>query len=146
MQVERIDRVVLAVNDIKESARLFQNILGTKFDEYVEAKDLSIRVVYSSLGLQLNEATAPGSDVRKFIDRHGEGPYCLVLKVKDIAEARDEMKSKGMREVYYFQEGDLKEAIFHPKQTFGVMIVLCEYPDYHGATVAALRRQPQRLL
>lgn len=146
MQIEKIDRVVLAVNNIRQSAEFFQDVLGIQFDKYVEAKDQAIRVIYSSLGLQLNEAMSPTSDVKKFIDRHGEGPYCLVMKVTDIEEARNELKGKGLREIYHFQVGNLKEAIFHPKDTYGVMLVLAEYPSYHGATIAALGHEPERLL
>lgn len=145
MRVEKIDRVVLAVKSIKQAAEFFHDILGIEFDECVEAKDLGIKVSYSSIGLQLNEATSPTSDVRKFIERKGEGFYCLVIKVTDIEAARNELKNKGLREVYHFKIGGLKEAIFHPKDAYGVMLVLTEYRDYHGATVAALGRRPSGL-
>jgi 4-hydroxyphenylpyruvate dioxygenase-like putative hemolysin len=143
VKIEKIDRVVFAVKSVKEAANFLEKTLGIKFDEHVDAKDLNIRVKYSSLGIQLNEGTTPESDVNKFLNRHGEGFYCLALKVPDIEEAKKELISKGVRHLRDFQVGQLKESVFNPKDSHGMMIVLVEYPTYHGATVAALEYGPK---
>lgn len=138
MKIERIDRVAFAVNDVNEVAEFFKQKLGIEFNDNVEAESLNIRVRYNPLGFQLNEAMTPESDVKKYIDRRGEGFYCIALKVFDIEEAKEELINKGIRHVRDFRVGNLKESVFDPRDTYGIMIVLAEYPDYHGATVAAL--------
>jgi methylmalonyl-CoA/ethylmalonyl-CoA epimerase len=138
MKIEKIDRVAFVVKDLNEAAEFFENLLGIQFNDHVEAKELDIRVRYSPLGLQLNEAMTPESDVKKFIDHRGEGFYCIALKVSDIEEAKKELISKGIRHVRDFRVGNLKESVFDPRDTYGMMLVLAEYPDYHGATVGAL--------
>jgi methylmalonyl-CoA epimerase len=143
VRIEKIDRIALAVRNAEEVAKFFEDILGIKFDDYVEAKDLNIRVKYSSLGIQLNEATSPESDINRFLDRHGEGMYCLVLKVLDIEESKQELINKGIRHLRDFRVGNLKESVFHPRDSYGLMIVLVEYPTYHPATVAALEYGPK---
>jgi len=36
--------------------------------------------------------------------------------------------------------GTMREVAFHPKDAYGVEIVLAEYPDIHPATVATLTK------
>jgi len=43
----------------------------------------------------------------------------------------------GIRLVRRIESGKIKEAQFHPKDTFGVMLELCEYELEHGAHIAA---------
>ena len=144
MKIEKIDRFVIAVRDVNKAAEFLGDLLGAEFDEPIEAKDMNTRVRYSALGLQLNEGMTADSDVSKIIERRGEGFYCLVLKVDDLDEATKEMKAKGIRQVGSVAVGNLRESVFHPKDTFGVMMVLCSYPTKHQATVAALEFEPKR--
>ena len=143
MRIEKIDRVVFAVKSVDEVAEFLEDILDIKFDDPVEAKDLNIRVRYSSIGIQLNEPTSPESDVQKFLDRRGEGFYCMAFKVSNIEEAKEELIGKGVRHIRDLQVGNLKESVFDPRDTHGVLLVLAEYPTCHGATVAALEYEPK---
>ena len=144
MKIEKIDRFVIAVKDINKAAEVLGDLLGTEFDEPIEAKDMNIRVRYSALGLQLNEGMTADSNVNKIIEQRGEGFYCLVLKVDDLDEAIKEMQAKGLHQVGSVAIGNLREAVFHPRDTFGIMIVLCSYPSKHQATVAALEFEPKQ--
>ena len=143
MKVEKVDRLVIAVKDVNKAAEFLSDLLGAEFDEPVEAKDMNIRVRYSALGLQLNEGMTEDSDVSRLVERRGEGFYCMVLKVDDLDEATKEMRAKGLRQVGSVAVGNLREAVFHPKDTFGVMMVLCSYPTKHPATFAALEFEPK---
>ena len=67
----------------------------------------------------------------------GEVLTALVFKVKNLDEAVEKFKQKGMRVAGEVKVGDLREVGFHPKNAYGVEIVLAEYPEKHPATVAA---------
>jgi methylmalonyl-CoA/ethylmalonyl-CoA epimerase len=144
MKIEKIDRVVLAVDDVNKAADFFASLLGIQFDEPVVAEELNIRVRYSSLGLQLNEAITPESDVAKFLKKRGGGCYCVVFRADDVDEAVKEFTAKGVRHVGRVRVGKLREEVFHPADTYGLMIVVCQYPEKHPATIAALEFEPKK--
>lgn len=138
MRVEKIDRVAIAVRSLERAIELFSKVLGVRFDEVRENDHLKYKAIYSDVGLELIQPTDDSSPVYRFILKRGEGLYLLILKVSNIEEAKTEMQQKGIRLVGEIRRGELKEAIFHPKDSHGVQIVLCEYNAPHPATCAAL--------
>jgi len=139
MRLEKIDRVVVAVKSVEAAAKFFNELLGIKFDQTLVGEEQQVKAKASAIGLELVESTSLDGPVARFIDSRGEGVYAVIFKVPDIEDAISEMKSKGIRLVGTMQECGLKEAIFHPKDSHGVMIMLCEYESTHGATIAATR-------
>ncbi len=136
MKIERIDRVVIAVKNLDKSMRFFSDLLGINFDPAGSSDEQLVRAAYSPSGIELMEATQPDSPVGKFVEKRGEGLYAVVFKVSDIKEATAELEKKGIRSVGMLDLGALKEVMFHPKDTHGVMIILAEYRDVHPATAA----------
>ena len=144
MKAEKIDRVHIAVKDLDKATKFFSKMLGTTFSRApVVNEDISVRVAFSPIGLEIVESTSPDSAFAKFIETRGEGMFSLCFKVPDLEKAIDKCQSMGMRLVARPGGGELKEAQFHPKDCFGVSIVLCEYEETHGAEVARFR-QPAR--
>nr|MDO8082537.1 VOC family protein [Candidatus Freyarchaeota archaeon] len=136
MKIERIDRVVIAVKNLYEAMKFFSDLLGIKFDPTGSSGEQLVRAAYSPSGIELMEATQPDSPVGKFVEKRGEGLYAVVFKVPNIEEANAEFERKGIRNVGKLDLGALKESMFHPKNTHGVMIILAEYEDVHPATAA----------
>lgn len=138
MKVERIDHIHVAVKDLDKAISFFSQILGTNFSNTINVEKYTLKSVISPLGLELIESTSPEGVIAKFIERKGEGVSAISFKVPNLEEAIAELQSKGLRLVGRVEQGRLKEAQFHPKDAFGVMIELCEYEDVHGAAQAAL--------
>lgn len=139
MKVERVDHIHIAVRDLDEAVRFFSEILGTTFSEpIVDEKTFSIKSVISPLGLELIQSLSPDGVIAKFIEKRGEGIQAISFKVSNLEEAIAELQAKGLRLVGRIEIGRIKEAQFHPKDAFGVMIELCEYQEEHGAASAAL--------
>ena len=93
--IEKIDRVVIAVNNLDESMDFFTDLLGIKFDDVSGAgRDIGMRGAYSSSGLELIEPTSPDTVIGKFIQKRGEGLWAIVFKVKNIEEAVEKFKRK----------------------------------------------------
>ena len=136
MKIERIDRVVIAVKNLDESMKFFSDLLGIKFDPTGSSDEQLVRAAYSPSGIELMEATQPDSPVGKFVEKRGEGLYAVVFKVPNIEEASAELEKKGIRNVGKLDLGALKEAMYHPKDTRNVMVILAEYEDVHPATAA----------
>ena len=136
MKVERIDHVAIRVKNMKEACKLFSDLFGMQFTELGEIKDVDARSSIDSLGVEIIEPLTPDGVTAKALERAGEGLSLLSLKVTNLDEAADEMKSRGIRQVGKMDGGGLRATIYHPKDTYGVMIELIEYKDKHPIVTA----------
>lgn len=101
--------------------------METKFGDAVVVPEFDIQGRLCPLGIELVASTSPDGPVNQFIQRRGEGLYYIAFKVPDIEQAVMELQSRGLRLIGRERMGNLKEAQFHPKDSFGVMIELAEY-------------------
>ncbi|MBI2918798.1 MAG: VOC family protein [Chloroflexi bacterium] len=136
MKVDKIDHIHVYVKDLKAATRQFSKIMGTKFSDPVVVEKFNLRSVLEPLGIELIESTTPDGPVARFVEKRGEGLAAISLKVPDIKAATAELKALGMRVVGELVTGGLKEVQFHPGDSHGVMIELCEYEEVSGAVVA----------
>ena len=135
---ERIDRVAIAVRNLEEAERFFSDLLNIEFDPPGQTEELGMRGAYSKCGLELITSTHPDSVIGRFLKQRGEGVWALVLKVKNMDEAVKKFEQKGLRVAGDIQFKGMREVAFHPKDSYGVEIVLAEYPEMHPATVAGI--------
>ena len=138
MKVERLDHVHIYVKDLEKAAKFFGDLLESRVSDppMTETKDHQIKSVLLPLGIELISSLTPDGPVGKAIEKGGEGLKAISLKVPNIDEAIEEMKSLGIRQVGRVKVGKLQEAQFHPRDTFGVMIELCEHDLDHPAYIA----------
>lgn len=113
--------------------------MGTKFSQVIFAEKFDLKSVLDPLGLELIQSTSPEGVIAKFIKHWGEGLHAVSFKVPNLDEAIAELQAKGLRLVGRIDLGGIREAQFHPKDSFGVMIELCEYQEEHGAVRAIFR-------
>ena len=138
---EKIDRIAIAVKDLEKAAEFFSDLLDIDFDIVGTQSDLRMRGGYSACGLELIEPTHPKSLIARFLEQRGEGLWAVVLKVKNMDEMIKKFEEKGLKVAGDVTVGAMREVAFHPKGSYGVEIVLAEYPEKHGATVAALSKE-----
>ena len=147
MKVEKLDHIHVYVKDLDQAKDFFCRILGTTFSPNIAAEDVQTRSSLSPLGVELIESTSPTGIVAEAIKRRGEGLYAISFKVPDIEEAIKELQSMGLRLVGRVEVGRIREAQFHPKDSHGVMLELCQYEEQSGVALAALSHsQPQNSL
>lgn len=139
-QVEKLDHVHIYVKSVEKAKTFFSSLFGTSFSDTIVEENMKVRTVIDSLGLELIEAASQDSPVAKIIAKRGEGIAALSFKVSDLEAAIQELQNKGLRLVSRVKLGSLKEAQFHPKDSYGVMIELCEYDEKSQTALAALGR------
>ena len=139
MKAERIDHVAIFVKDLDKAIKFFSELLGTQFPEPWETKAFNIRETVGPLPFPLDLCTplTPDGEAARIIEHRGEGVTMISFKVPNLEEAVAEMKSRGIRQLVREKFGDAEYAVFHPQDTFGVMIELIEYKEKHP-TVAAI--------
>jgi len=139
MKVEKIDCVAFYVKDLEKATKFLEDLLGIKFCKPFDLKEGGVRNVMDPMGLELISAARPSSGAAKAIEKRGEGFAMIGFKVPNLEEAIKEMESKGVRLVGKLQQGQVKFAQFHPKDTHGMMIELLEYDaPYAGLAVMDL--------
>ncbi len=140
MKIEKIDHIHIYVKDMDKAKTLFEKMLNTAFSANIEDEKYAIRSSLEPLGVELVSSMTPDGPIAKDIEKRGEGVHGISFKVNNLEEATAEMIAKGFKVVGRVNVGGLKEVQFHPRDTFGVMIELCEYQELHGAARAALQQ------
>lgn len=140
MKVEGIDHIHIAVNDLDKASKFFCELFSTQPAQVKESPDFGFKWQFLPLGnvvIELMQPTSPDSPIGQFVKSRGGGVHALSVKVPDIEKAIAEMQAKGLRLVSRAQIGGIKEAHFHPKDTFGFMIELVEHKGKTGMTIQA---------
>ncbi|MBI5828173.1 MAG: VOC family protein [Chloroflexi bacterium] len=136
--IKRVERVALAVEDLDEAQRFFEQWFGAKFCPEENIEDMGIRYRPFDIGeskMELLQATRDDSPVAKFIKKNGgPGVHHITYQVDDLDAATAELERRGGRIAYRhtyqpgvtFEGQYWREAFIHPKDAFGVLIHLAE--------------------
>lgn len=143
MKIEQIDHIHIVVKDMDKAVLLFEDLFSIKFSKEFVSEELKTKSRLASIGLvgiELIQATSIDSEIAKFVERRGEGVHAISFKVPNIDEAAEEMQAKGVRLILRVELPMLREAEFHPKDTHGVQIELCEYEMAHPGAFALFEK------
>ncbi len=128
----KVDHIGIAVKNLDESLKFYQDVLGLKCEGVEEVAEQKVRVAFLPCGdseLELLESTTEDGPIAKFIEKKGEGIQHIAIKVDNIEKAIQEMLDKGMRmidEAPRYGAGGAKIAFMHPKSSNGVLLELSE--------------------
>ena len=132
MDITHIEHIGIAVKNLDESIKYYEDVLGLKCYSIEEVADQKVKTAFFKVGdtkIELLESTAPDGPVGKFIEKKGEGIHHMAFAVKNIEGALEETAGKGVRLIDEAPrpgaEG-LSIAFLHPKSTFGVLTEFCE--------------------
>ncbi|MCX5999334.1 MAG: VOC family protein [Chloroflexi bacterium] len=119
-----VNRVVIAVKDIKEAGERYSNLLGVTFWDAGAREDFGLHALVSwDGGVELIMPLKPDGAVARFLAQYGEAVYAVAFRVADIKETETSVKSKGMRIVGTVDKDEsgtykfFKELIMHPADT-----------------------------
>jgi methylmalonyl-CoA/ethylmalonyl-CoA epimerase len=130
--VKKIDHIGIAVKNLDESLKFYENVLGLKSTGTEVVEDQKVKVAFLPIGdseVELLEPTSEDSTIAKFIDKNGEGIQHMAYKVDNIESAIAKMKELGLRmidEKPRYGAGGARIAFCHPKSTGGVLVELCQ--------------------
>ncbi|MFA7228524.1 MAG: methylmalonyl-CoA epimerase [Melioribacteraceae bacterium] len=131
MKISHIEHIGIAVKNLEESIKFYEEILGLKCYALEEVKDQKVKTAFFMIGqtkIELLESTEPDGPIGKFIEKRGEGIHHIAYAADSIREALKEVESKGIqlidKEPRTGAEG-LSIAFLHPKSTNGVLTELC---------------------
>jgi methylmalonyl-CoA/ethylmalonyl-CoA epimerase len=132
MNITHIEHIGIAVRNLEESIRFYEEKLGMKCYSIEEVKDQRVRTAFFMVGqtkIELLESTDPEGPIGKFIEKKGEGVHHLAFAVNQIENCLTELEAKEIQLIDKAPrkgaEG-LDIAFLHPKSTGSVLIEICE--------------------
>lgn len=135
MKTTHIEHIGIAVNNLEESIRYYEEVLGLECYAVEEVADQKVKTAFFKVGdtkIELLESTDPEGPIGKYIEKKGEGIHHIAFAVENIEEALAEAKSKGVRlidEKPRMGAEGLHIGFLHPKSTGGVLTEFCENKD-----------------
>ncbi len=132
MKPSHIEHIGIAVKNLEESIKYYEEVLGLECYNIEEVKDQKVKTAFFKVGevkIELLESTDPEGPIGKYIEKKGEGIHHIAFAVENIEDKLKDAEDKGVRLIDASPrkgaEG-LDIAFLHPKSTFGVLTELCE--------------------
>lgn len=133
----RLNHVGVAVPSIEAAKDTYRTLYGVPDTDITATREMpeqGVKVAFVNVAnsqIELIEPLGPQSPIVKFLEKNPQGgQHHVCFEVKNIYEARDEMKARGatvLGEPRIGAHGTL--IIFvHPKNSNGVLIELMEEP------------------
>ena len=135
MKATHIEHLGIAVANLEESIKYYEEVLGFKCYSIEEVRDQKVKTAFFKVGqtkIELLESTSPDGPIGKFIEKKGQGIHHIAFAVDGLQDTLNEVKEKGVKlidETPRAGAEGLNIAFLHPKSTHGVLTELCEDPN-----------------
>jgi methylmalonyl-CoA/ethylmalonyl-CoA epimerase len=132
MSPSHIEHIGIAVRNLAEAVKWYENLFGLSCYDVEEIPDQKVRTAFFQIGqtkIELLESTDPQSSIGKFIEKRGAGVHHIAFAVENLPDALREAEAKGIQLIdKHPRQGaeGLNIAFLHPKSTGGVLFELCE--------------------
>lgn len=129
----KIDHIGIAVKDIEASSALFSTVLNQKPSSFERVESQKLSAVFFKMKdttFELLEPISSDSPISKFLEKKGEGIHHVALIVDDIKAEMERLKNEGFNPLTpepYVGANNKLVCFFHPKDTNGVLIELCQH-------------------
>ncbi len=134
MAVTRVDHIGIAVPNLEETIRFYEDVLDLTCTGTEVVEDQKVKVAFFPVGdteLEFLESTSDDGPIAKFLEKNGgrAGIQHIALRVDNIEEAIQNMQEKGYKmidEKPRYGAGGARIAFVHPKSTGGILLELSE--------------------
>lgn len=131
MTPSKIEHIGIAVSNLDEAIKYWENVMGLKCYNIEEVADQKVRTAFFKIGevkIELLEPTCEESTIAKFIANKGQGVHHIAFKMEDTNKALTDAEVKGVRLIdKQARKGaeNLNIGFLHPKSTLGVLTEFC---------------------
>ena len=134
MEVTRVDHIGIAVPNLEETIRFYEDVLNLSCTGTEVVEDQKVKVAFFPVGdteLEFLESTSDDGPIAKFLEKNGgrAGIQHIALRVDNIEEATKNIQEKGYKmidEKPRYGAGGARIAFVHPKSTGGILLELSE--------------------
>jgi methylmalonyl-CoA/ethylmalonyl-CoA epimerase len=134
----KLSHIGVAVRDVHRAVQFFREKFGLETTD--QGTGRGFHVAFLATGgtpVELIQDVTPGGIITKFIEKRGEGVHHISFEVNDIRAVLGAMQAQGVTCLDKEPRGGAHNslvAFLHPKDTFGVLIELVEFPEKHSQT------------
>ncbi|WP_178985365.1 methylmalonyl-CoA epimerase [Winogradskyella helgolandensis] len=135
MNISHIEHLGIAVENLDEAIKYYEQVLGMKCYSIEEVVDQKVKTAFFLVGntkIELLESTSPDGPIGKFIAKKGQGIHHIAFAVDNTTEALKTAEERGVTLIDKTSrkgaEG-LEIGFLHPKSTLGVLTELCSKPE-----------------
>ena len=132
--IKRMDHVAIAVKDLEEAAKFYQEVMGLTLTGVEVVTAQKTKVGFFRIGdvnIELVQPSEPDSPLVKFLETKGQGIHHVCFEVDDIDAEVKAFVEKGSTMVDQKPRPGAhgtRVAFVHPKSSSGVLIELNEFP------------------
>ncbi|HEV8662613.1 MAG TPA: methylmalonyl-CoA epimerase [Candidatus Methylomirabilis sp.] len=129
--IKKLDHIAIAVRDLEEAARTFEQILGVPPAKVQEVPTEKVRVAFFPFGgaeVELVQGLGSDNPIANFIAKRGEGIHHICFEVDDLQETLDRLSAAGVPLLDRSGKPGAcgQVAFLHPKGANGVLIELVQ--------------------
>ncbi|MDR0363653.1 MAG: methylmalonyl-CoA epimerase [Bacteroidales bacterium] len=131
MKSTHIEHIGIAVANLDDAIRYWENVMGLKCYAIEEVADQKVKTAFFQVGdvkIELLESTDPEGPIGKFVEKKGSGVHHIAFAVENVDRALQEAAEKGVQLIDQKSrkgaEG-LNIGFLHPKSTLGVLTEFC---------------------
>lgn len=129
--IKKVDHIAIAVQNLKESRKKFEELYGAKFVVEKVNPEGNYKVAIFQVGestFSMLESTHPEGFVAKHVKRYGEGVQHMGVEVDDLNKFIEHLHSKGVKTSGYTEiTGVRKEVLVGAKNAFGIILQVFEW-------------------
>ena len=129
----KIDHIAIAVNNVEDAAKIYQEALGADTVEFetVESEGVKLAIIHLENGrIELMQPMNDEGPIKKFLDKKGQGLHHMALQTNNIEGEVERMEGCGIQFLGKIRAGSegTKVIFIHPKSLSGVLAELCSNP------------------
>jgi methylmalonyl-CoA/ethylmalonyl-CoA epimerase len=129
----KIDHIAIAVNNVEDAAKIYQDALGADTVEFetIESEGVKLAIIHLENGrIELMQPMNDESPIKKFLDKKGQGLHHMALQTNNIEGEVERMEGCGIQFLGKIRPGSegTKVIFIHPKSLSGVLAELCSHP------------------
>jgi methylmalonyl-CoA/ethylmalonyl-CoA epimerase len=131
MTPTHIEHIGIAVSNLEEAIKYWEEVMGLKCYNIEEVADQKVKTAFFKVGevkIELLEATSPESTIASFIEKKGQGVHHIAFAVENTDQALKDAEENGVKLIdKQARKGaeNLNIGFLHPKSTMGVLTELC---------------------
>jgi methylmalonyl-CoA/ethylmalonyl-CoA epimerase len=131
MKPSHIEHIGIAVSNLEEAIRYYEDVMGLECYAIEEVADQKVRTAFFMVGeskIELLESTDPEGTVGKFIEKRGQGIHHIAFAMEDASKALEEAEERGVQLIDRTSRRGAERldiGFLHPKSTFGVLTEFC---------------------
>jgi methylmalonyl-CoA/ethylmalonyl-CoA epimerase len=130
--LEKIDHIGIAVKNLDNVIKTFQDGFGLEPDFCEEVSDQKVRIAGYHIGdslIEYMEPTTPDSSTTRFLEKRNNSIHHIAFQVKNLEHSLKTLKKKSFQlidEEPRIGADGKRIAFIHPASCNGILIELCE--------------------